>query len=278
MLSSLIFWQQQQWRIIHIWKIKEVRGQDGSALWKWREQRLYSQNENIASWICVYFASLYSLFFDQSLLACVSDGRALWPTLTYLGPSNLRAADGGDGLSCPEDREVSESHRSHQLPAAASFRSCLWGLAACGGLPSRSSAETQSFQASSAYVPAWERDRQPPGVCMMLGTLDTGRTKEHFMVASRGPGPLWNLWPSGESCYPITKSSRELERTNGWGVKLPESHSEVFLGPVAQRGHEGAANTCPGQLPNLVPVQGELPSRITASATICWPRHPEQVL
>ena len=60
-------------------------------------------------------------------------------------------------------------------------------------LPSRSSAETQCFQASSAYVPAWERDGQPPGVCMMLGTLDTGKTKEHFMVASRGPGLLWNL-------------------------------------------------------------------------------------
>ena len=78
------------------------------------------------------------------------------------------------------------------------------------------------------------------------------------MVVCRGPGLLLNPWPSGESCYPIKKSSRELERTSRWSVKLPASHSEVCLGLVAQRGPEGAANTCPGELPNLVPMQGQL--------------------
>ena len=36
------------------------------------------------------------------------------------------------------------------------------------------------------------RDGQPSGICVVLGTLDTVRTKEHFMVTSRGPALLLN--------------------------------------------------------------------------------------
>ena len=112
--------------------------------------------------LCLFCQSVQFVFW-QVLLACFSDGRALWSTLTCLGPSHLRVADCGDGLRGPEDRKVSESHSSHQLPAAPWFCSCLCGLAPRGGLPLHSSAETQWFKASSAYVPAWERGRAGTG-------------------------------------------------------------------------------------------------------------------
>lgn len=74
---------------------------------------------------------------------------------------------------------MSESHRSHQLslqPLGFTPVSVVWLLV----VASHRGALQKLSASKPAQLMSQRGEGQPSGICVVLGTLDTGRTKEHF--------------------------------------------------------------------------------------------------